>query len=170
MNKTAFKFQNQEYCQNFQKKQPLSEKSIKKLLVVSSFLAFFSWLALKNLYPLNFNEHTSDFVFRKSSSSKDTVNKTAQTFPLLVNLKGKKGPQLARIYVSIIFSENSLEKEFLSQGNKLEKHILFILSGQSIDILSKEKNHFEKQIRSQLNVFLTENLIDGVRIRTEKLN
>ena len=169
MNKTAFKFQNQEYCQSSQKKEPLSEKSIKKLLAVSSFLAFFSLLALKSLYSLNFNKQTSDVAFRKSFSPKDTF-KTAQVFPLLVNLKGKKGPQLARIYVSITLNENSLEKEFLSQGNKLEKHLLFILSGQSVDNLSKKKNHFEKQIRSQLNAFLTENLIDGVRIRTEKLN
>ena len=94
----------------------------------------------------------------------------AHVVPLLVNLKGEEGPQLARINVYITPNGHSFKKEFLSQNNKLEKHLLFVLSGQPIANLSKRKTHFEKQIQSQLNTFSTKNLINKVHIQTKMLN
>ena len=169
MRQISFQFQNQECCPGFQRKEPLSSEAIKKLIVVSSFTVFSILLILKILWSLNFNKTFSSWIFKKNSSIQ-TAFKEAHVFPLLVNLKGEEGPQLARVYVYITLGENSVEREFLSQDSQLEKHLLFILTGQSTQTLSDKKEYFEKQIRSQLNAFLTENFINGVRIQTEMLN
>ena len=168
MGKTNFKFKNQEYCKP-QRKESLYENWIKKLLVLSTFTVFFSFLTLK--IPRILSSYKRSPVFKLNAySSKRKPVESVHSLPLLVNLKGEKGPQLARIYVYITLSESSLKKEFLSQESKLEKNILFILSGQSVKTLNKKKNYFEKQIRSQLNAFLSKELVNGVRIQTKMLN
>ena len=88
-------------------------------------------------------------------------------FPLLVNLKGQKGPQLAKVYVYITAGYGN-EKDLLFDNKKLEKQLLFLLSGQSVKNLKRE--YFYSQIQSQLNAFLNDNLINQIRIQTEILN
>ena len=160
MRATHFKFQNQAFCKDFQKAESLPEKTVRKIFLLSSVCVFFSFLALK-----------INFYFNKGKPSPPLESQTESDYalPLLVNLKGEKGPQLARIHVHIHLKEDSLKKEFLSQ-DKLEKHLLFILSGQSIKTLHKKRVYFEEQIRAHLNGFLTKRLIHGVYIQTEILN
>ena len=169
MGKTDFKFQNPEHWQNLKRKKHLSEKWVKKILIISSFTVFVSFLSLKVLWSLDFNK---EFFFSKSSknSVKEESFKKTHTLPLLVNLKGETGPQLTRIQIYITFNASSLEEDLLPKDKKLEKHLLFILSGQSIQALNKKKGYFEKQIRSHLNAFLSKDLINGIDIQTEMLN
>lgn len=114
------------------------------------------------------------FVYGVWTTDKLTVAQKplqdSHVFPLLVNLKGDKGPQLARIHVYVTLSEGTHKKEFLPQDSELEKQLLFILSGQSFKMLKKKKDYFEDQIRSQLNAFLTQKPVNGVYIKTEILN
>ena len=169
MSKVNFQLQNREYYQNFKRKEGSFENWIKKTFIFSFITVFLSFFALKFLCSLNLRELYSHLQFRKSSS--EEINfKNAHILPLLVNLKGENGPQLVKAQVHINLSENSLKEEFLHQNKEFEKHLLFILSGQEIQTLQKQKNHFEQQIRSQLNAFLSKNIVDGVRIQTEMLN
>lgn len=169
MRTADFQFQNQECCPDLQRREPLSSEAIKKLIVVSSFTVFSILLMLKILWFLGFNKSFSVRIFKQSAFVQNSF-KESHVFPLLVNLKGEEGPQLARVYVYITLGEDSVEQELLAQDSQLEKHLLFILTGQSIQTLSEKKAYFEKQIQSQINAFLTEDLINGVRIQTEMLN
>ena len=169
MGKIDFQFQNKEQCQSSKRKEILSENWIKKFLVFSSFTVFLCFFALKFLWFFNLNKSYPYLRFNKLSSEEKNFEK-AYILPLLVNLKGENGPQLVKAQVYITLSEDSLEEDFLSQNKEFEKHLLFILSGQEIKTLQKKRNYFEQQIRSQLNVFLSRNTVDGVRIQTEKLN
>ncbi len=164
--KTKFKFQNQDPFSKPKRKELLTAKSIKKILAFSSFLAFFSFLVLRAV-PF-FYSNKSIWIFSKKPIKADT--KATHVFPLLVNLKGREGPQLARVQVSISFNAHSLEKDFLSSDNQIKKHLLFILSGQSTQFLKKKKDYFEEQIQSQLNAFVNQSLVRGVQIQTEVLN
>lgn len=169
MRRIKFQFCNKEHHQKSERTEFLSENWIKKFFVFSSCAVFCTFFILKILWPLNFNKQHPHFEFRKLSSKEEKFDR-AHTLPLLVNLKGEKGPQLVRLQVYIALSENSLEKEFLSQDKEFEKHLLFILSGQEIKTLQKKRNYFEQQIRSQLNAFLSKDTVNGVRIQTERLN
>ena len=164
-----FKFENQEYCPPVKRKEFLSSRRVKIFIIISSLIVFFSFFILQTFLFLKPNNPFSHFQFRSTSLREKPVE-NSYIFPLLVNLKGEKGPQLARIKVFLTFSEDSLKQEFLSQGNRLKKHLLFVLSSQESKMLNKNKDRFEKQIRSQLNAFLSKNLVHGVRIQTKILN
>ena len=166
MGKMDFQFQNKEQYQNFRQKEILSENWIKKILIFSFFTVFLIFFALKFLW---FNKSYSYLQFSKISFEEKDFEK-AYVLPLLVNLKGEDGPQLVRAQVSITLSEDSLEEDFLSKDKEFEKHLLFVLSGQEVKTLQEKRNYFEQQIRSQLNVFLSKNTVDGVHIQTERLN
>ena len=203
MGKVNFKFQNQDRFQSFQRKSFLSEETIKKLVITSSFSTVFIFLTLNIIHFSDANKRIPDWNIEKSikqqikklsalfgnqKGNRDLNNKTddpfsgqessfvkevlkeAHVFPLLVNLKGEEGPFLAKVHVYITLSEDSPEKKLLSHNNRLEKQLLFILSGQSVKSLSRKKDHFEREIRSQLNSFLTNSFINGVYIQTEMLN
>ena len=94
--------------------------------------------------------------------------------PLLVNLKSAKGPRLAHVHVEIKVRAPAAKKTLLSDRKKLNKYLLFALSGQSAGDLAARKNHFERQIQSQLNTFLPEGPFSGaveeVSIRAKALN
>ena len=169
MDKMDFQFQNREQCQNSQRKEFLYEGWIKRFFILSSCVVFFGFFVLKILWSVNFNKQYSNFELSKSSAKEEKFEK-AHILPLLVNLKGEKGPQLVRLQVYIALNKNFLEKEFLSQGKEFEKHLLFILSGQEVKDLQKKRSYFEQKIRSQLNAFLSEDIVDGVRIQTERIN
>ena len=168
MDRDNFKFQNTEYCAG-RRPEPLSESKIKKLLLISSLTVSLSFLVFKIFPTFSFKKSFSFFKINAPQVT-ETADEHDYVLPLLVNLKGEEGPQLAKIHVYITLGKNSSEKEFLSPDNKLEKHLLFVLSGQSVKILKRKKDHLEKQIRSQLNAFLTDNFVHGVRIQTEMLN
>lgn len=168
MGKSNFKFQNPRYCEGRQV-EPLSERNIKKIIFISSLSVLFCFFTFKTI-SFFYSKKSSVHLKSESQSTEKTAKESSYVLPLLVNLKGEKGPQLAKVHVHITFNGNSLEKKSLPQGNQLEKHLLFILSGQSSKNLNRKKNQFEKQIRSQLNAFLSENLVNGVSIHTEMLN
>lgn len=143
----------------------MSEQAIKKLLLLSSLSVSAVFLTIKILW-FSLGSHGAS---EKPKLVQENVQ-ASYIFPLLVNLKGERGPQLARIHVHVTLSADSREKEFLSHDSQLEKHLLFILSGQSIEVLNRKKEYFEKQILSQLNAFLTQNPVNGIHIQTEILN
>lgn len=169
MNKKRFQFNNQNYCQEYQK-ESFSESYLKKLVVFSGAFVFIIFLCLK-MVSLD-----SKFSFFSDRDSKELVpedqpKEESYIFPLLVNLKGDKGPQLVRVQVHIHMNkENSFAKSFSEEDNPFKKYLLFILSGQSTQKLGKNKESFEKQIRFQLNAFLNKELVNGVHIQMEKLN
>ena len=169
MGKMDFQFQNKEPYQSFRRKEILSESRVKKFIILSFFTVFLIFFALKFLWFFHLNKPHPYLQFSKLSSEEKDFDK-AYVLPLLVNLKGENGPQLVRAQVSITLSEDFLEEDFLSKDKEFEKHLLFILSGQEVKTLQKKRNYFERQIRSQLNVFLSRNTVDGVRIQTERLN
>ncbi len=169
MKNIKFSFRNQGPLPNLPRKEPLSSKEIKKLAAGSLLLICLAFWALKNVSPLSVGK----WPFYKPSGPSSFLNRTAKeahVVPLLVNLKGEQGPQLANIHVHITLNEQALDRKFLSRDSQFKKHILFILSGQPTAFLSEKKGHFERRIQSQLNAFLTGNLIHKVRIQAEALN
>lgn len=169
MSKDRFSFQNQEIFQSCKERRySLSEKSIKRLIIFSSFSVFFIFSALKSWQWIE--GEISSFLSSRKPASLNKFGSEIHVFPLLVNLKGEQGPQLARVYVHIGLIENSKGKQFLYQNSQIEKQILFLLSGQPAVALNTEKDRFEKQIRFQLNAFLSKNFINRVHIQTEMLN
>ena len=167
MDKLHFKFQNQECCSSSKRKEHLSVKDIRVFLSFSFSFVILGFFTSQILWLSKTNKK----IFNSQPSFKtETHFKEAHVIPLLVNLRGKEGPQLVRVNVYITLKESSFEKESLFQNNKLEKHLLFALSGQPLAHLSQRKTQFEKQIQSQLNTFLAKNLINRVHIQTKKLN
>ncbi len=169
MRKTDFCFHNKECCPGTGRTEALSVNWIKKCFVFSSSTVLLCFFILKALSFINSNKVYSFFEFNRTVSAEQQSGR-AHILPLLVNLKGEKGPQLFRAQVYITLSKNSLKNEFLSYDKEFEKHLLFILSGQEVKVLQKKRSYFEQQIRSQLNAFLSKDIVDGVRIQTKMLN
>ncbi|MCY4322008.1 MAG: hypothetical protein OXC37_06385, partial [Bdellovibrionaceae bacterium] len=71
-----------------------------------------------------------------------------------------------QVYITLLDEEN--KKNILLQNPKLEKQLLFLLSGQSIQNLKQDQ--FYNQIQSQLNTLLSDSLVDQIKIKTEILN
>ena len=138
-----------------------SSSKITQLILISSVVVFFSFLVLK-FFNLAFKKES--LSYQKSEQELEPF----RTFPLVVNLKGQEGPQLARVYVSITLTSDENKEGLLSESHQLKKQLLFLLSGQSVDDLEKEQ--FHSQIQSQLNAFLSRPWINKIRIQAEMLN
>lgn len=169
MGKDHFQFKNQEVYTKAQKQTFSFDKWLSQLVLFSSLFVFISFLALK--IPRYFKTYKKSLPFfnTDSSSQKKAVEEITHSVPLFVNLKGDKGPQLVRVNVYLSVDESS-KRELASQGNTLEKHILFLLSGQSAKALSSKKDHFEKQIHFHLNAFLSKKIVNAVHIQTQTMN
>ncbi|MBC6415741.1 MAG: hypothetical protein GDA46_05040 [Bdellovibrionales bacterium] len=135
--------------------------SIKKLSLFLFFFLSVVFFSVKFVYFLPVTK-LSLKVPPKSQEVEDHI------VPLWVNLKGQEGPQIAKVFV--FMSLNS--KEGLSQESfekhKLENKLLFLLSGQSVSSLNHKE--FQNQIQNQLNIFLTDQIINELKIQTEILN
>ena len=153
-----FKFKNSGF---FSKPIKRTQNS-SKLIFISSLFVLTGFFSL-NLFHLFSTKNKSQTVVQKSLADLQF----SHVFPLLVNLKGQKGPQLAKVYVHIS-TEDENQKNLLRQNKKLEKQLLFLLSGQPVKSLKQE--YFYSQIQSQLNAFLSGNLINQIHIKTEMLN
>ena len=154
-----FKFKNPAI---FSKSKKREGQALSKLVLISSLFVFISFFSLKLSYFFSLKRQTEVYTQR----SIDHFS-SSRTVPLLVNLKGQKGPQLAKVFVYIT-TEEEKQKDLLYENKKLEKQLLFLLSGQPIKNLKRED--FYTQIQSQLNAFLSENLINQIYIQTELLN
>lgn len=168
MGSRHFQFTNKSSLRKSQRKQSDFEKRLKKFFLFSSVFVFLGFFLFKFSYFKVF-KNKSLFVKEQLYSKEKVSSGSIHSLPLFVNLKGDKGPYLARIHVSLTVSESS-KQELVSRGDHLEKHILFILSGQSVKDLNNQKNHFEKQIRFQINAFLSKDLVAGVHIQTQNFN
>ena len=169
MGKNYFQFKNQETYYKAQRKTLSFDKGISRLLFFSSLFVFIGFLALKTPRYLKAYKKSLTFLNTAPSSQKKDLEEITHSVPLFVNLKGDKGPQLVRVNVYLSVDESS-KRELLSQENKLEKHILFLLSGQSTKALSSKKDHFEKQIHFHLNAFLSKKIVNAVHIQTQTMN
>ena len=164
MKSLKFRFQNPAFFSKPIRREFFSSQKIAQIIFISSGAVFISFFSLK-LFQFFSVKNKLSFSVQKS------VEKSVQPshiFPLVVNLKGQEGPQLAKVYVYINVIGDENKKDIQIENHKLEKQLLFLLSGQSIKNLNKEQ--FYRQIQSQLNAFLSDSLINKVRIQTEILN
>ena len=90
--------------------------------------------------------------------------------PLLVSLKGENGIRMARINVNLQVSRKAVKKEILSTNKAARKRLLVLLSGQKSRDLQNKKSHFEKQLLSWMNAFLSKGSVNKVTIQTTFLN
>ena len=169
MRKIYFQFYNQEADFKPQRKMFSFERGFGRLLLFSSLFVFTSFLALKIPRYLKTYNKSLPFFNSPTLSQKRAVEEIIHSVPLFVNLKGDKGPQLMQVQVYLSVEESS-KQELLSKEPQLEKHILFLLSGQSAKALSSKKDHFEKQIHFHLNAFLSKKIVNSVHIQTQSLN
>ena len=160
MKNFRFQFQNSLAVSKPVKKELFYSHNPGRLILISSLLVFISFFSLKLA-----------LFFQSKNALSLSVQKSFQPtapphiYPLLVNLKGQEGPQLAKVYVYITAEDQGKE---LLKNQRLERKLLFLLSGQSIKNLNREQ--FHSQIQSQLNAFLSGNLIHKIQIQTEMLN
>ena len=154
-----FKFKNPAI---FSKTKKRGRSDSLKLVLISSLFVCVSFFSLKLFQLFSLNSKNEVYVQRNIDHFQPS-----RTVPLLINLKGQKGPQLAKVFVYIT-TEEEKQKDLLYENKKLEKQLIFLLSGQPIKNLKKED--FYNQIQSQLNAFLSENLINEIYIQTELLN
>ena len=90
--------------------------------------------------------------------------------PLLVSLKGEDGIRMARINVNLQVSRRAVRREILSNNKAARKRLLILLSGQKSRDLQNKKAHFEKQLLSWMNAFLSKGSVNKVTIQTTFLN
>ena len=166
MKSLNFKFRNSAPYSKPIRRELCSSQKLARIIFISSGSVFISFFSLKMFHFFNLNLKDK-WNLSVQKSVKESV-KPSHIFPLVVNLKGQEGPQLvkAHVYISVTVGEN--RKDIQIESHKLEKQLLFLLSGQSIKSLGKEQ--FYRQIRSQLNTFFGEDLINNIRIQTEMLN
>lgn len=164
MTKIKLSFQNSSDLSKSVRSELLSSQKLTQIIFISSVAVFFLFFTLKFFSFFNFKNKTEI----SKQQSLGTVEELSHAFPLLVNLKGKTGPQLARVNVYLTLADSVSKKDLLLEESKLEKQLLFLLSGQSIQSLEKE--YFYNQIQSQLNAFLSNRFINKVHIQTEMLN
>ena len=179
MKKIEFQFQNQDIFPH-----QLRERSwfpIKQLILFMFFFVSAISFCFKYFYSFSFKTNFA--------SQAEHQREQAHVIPLWVSLKGQKGPQLAKVSVFIHLGSKELQKYFEKQiytsvqknevikpkefqkyfeKQKLEKQLVFLLSGQPISILSNRE--FQNQLQNQLNIFLTDRIINNLNIKTEMLN
>lgn len=156
-----FSYKNKSNYQNKREQVHLSEQWIKKVFFIA-FSFSFSFLLLGKVVWI-FNNKAKTTQVRSLASTKQI--KTISLSPIVVNLKSDKGPQLTRVQVNISTYEESVKKELLSKNKSLEKHLLFVLSGQDSKKINKNKSIFEKKLISQINAFLSSGNINEVKIK-----
>ena len=163
MNKLELHFYNRDFHEKSPGRFLSSVNQIKKLFILSSFFVFSGFFLLKAFVkPGKFHSQakgSNQFLLQKDRG----IN---HILPVLLNLKGSDGPQVAEIQVHIQLDESNLNPDLLFQGKQIEKHILFVLSGQSVEDLTERSEKFERQIQEHLNAFLSNRLVDGVEIKT----
>ena len=162
MKALKFKFQNSDLVSKSTKRKFFYSKKITQLILISSTLVFTGFFTLKLFHFLNLKNNLS-FIQQSIEEPKPS-----HIVPLVVNLKGQNGPQLAKVQVYITLLDEENKKNILLQNPKLEKQLLFLLSGQSIQNLKQDQ--FYNQIQSQLNTLLSDSLVDQIKIKTEILN
>lgn len=175
MQKDFFSYENKLFTP-----KPRSAPSFKKLFIVSSVFLSLSFFSVK-LYDLSFSSYDlSSFFYKLSPPSlrfkKDGTQKLfsrvdereSHTLPLLVSLKGRDGPRLAKVSVSVYLDSQNLKEDFGEEIKNLENQLLFLLSGRPITRLSSKD--FQDQIQKQLNLFLSRQMIQDLNIETELLN
>ena len=179
MNKTEFQFQNQDIFPQKPRERPFFP--IKQLMLFMCFFISAASFCFKYFYRFSFKANFT--------SQAELQKEQAHVVPLWVSLRGQKGPQLAKVsvfihlgskefqeyfekrnYTSVRKNEVIHPKEFQEYFEKqnLEKQLLFLLSGQPISILSSRE--FQNQLQKQLNIFLTDRIINNLNIKTEMLN
>ena len=154
----SFLFKNQPLI-SIPKKRGGSYGGWQKYLFYSSCFIILSFFSLKEVYF--FESPTKEPVFQTSHTKEDHI------VPLLLNLKSQQGPRLARVQVSISLSPSPKTFVF-SQPEDLEKQLLFLLSGQPLQELTKKT--FQNRIQNQLNTFLSGAFIQDLNINMEVLN
>ncbi|MDE0092874.1 MAG: hypothetical protein OXN83_06285 [Oligoflexia bacterium] len=165
MKNLKFVFQNHDSLSKPVRSKLFSSQKITRLIFISSLFVSFSFFILKSFQSFRVKNQFS--FFNQISLAEQELN-FSHIFPLLVNLKGQNGPQLARVYVYITLTDDENARESLFEDHTLEKQLLFLLSGQSVKSLKKKQ--FQNQIQSQLNAFLSDSLINRIQIQTEMLN
>ncbi len=161
-----FTYKNKNYHQSIKRKELFSSAWLKKVFIIS-FCVPSSFLFLGKAILFIKNKATTSY---HSSMVPFTKLKDVNLPPLVVNLKSKKGPHLARVTVHMKTDKKSVEQELLSENKSFEKHLLLILSGQNTKDIYKKRSLFEEKIKNQVNTFLSKGLVDKVTIQTQLLN
>ena len=164
MKSFQFPFQNSLSVSKPLKRDFFYSQNPARLILMSSLLVFIAFFSLK---LLSFFQSKNALSLSVQKSVQPTAP-PSHIYPLLVNLKGQEGPQLAKVYVYITADKDQGKKKKLLKNQRLERKLLFLLSGQSVKNLNREQ--FHSQIQSQLNAFLSGNLIHKIQIQTEMLN
>ena len=90
--------------------------------------------------------------------------------PFPVNLRSGAGNALALVKIDLKTDRPAAKKEILSKNKKFKKHLLLLLSGKERGDLTKNKERFEEEIRSQFNTFLSQGSVKEVRFQTTAIN
>ena len=160
-----FSYKNKNYHQPIKKKEAFSSYWFKKIFILSFCFSSFLLVAGKITFFIK-NKSTTSYQSSITSEKFKTVNLA----PLVINLKSKEGPRLARVTVHMKTDKTSVKQELLSKNKSFEKHLLLVLSGQDTKDIHKKRNRFEKKIKTQINAFLSKGLVNEVTIETKLLN
>ena len=155
MTKKQFEFKNQSLLPA-PKKKPVSSNRFQYGFFYSSFLILFLFFSLKSFY-----------FFKKNHQPISKVSQEGPMVPLLLNLKSRQGPRLARVQVFISVKAGTKTEAF-SKQEELKKQLLFLLSGQPIQELNKKS--FQSRIQKQLNAFLSDSFVQDLNINMKVLN
>ncbi|MGI9548435.1 MAG: flagellar basal body-associated FliL family protein [Bdellovibrionales bacterium] len=161
-----FNYINTTYHLSLQRKATFYPYQLKKIFIIS-FLFFSTLLALGKFLTFINNKNSAQASIQASFSNN---LKTVALPSVVVNLKSKRGPRLARVTVQVKTLETATKNEILSKDQSFKKHLLLILSGQNTKDMNRNTNIFEKKIKTQMNAFLTEGSIEQVHIQTQLLN
>ena len=86
--------------------------------------------------------------------------------PLFVLLKSEQGTRLTKIAVSLQVNDIQVSEEIQKSISNIKDHLIFILSHQSSSIFDdiQERRALEKQIVTQLNLFLVSGRVEDVQL------
>ena len=99
--------------------------------------------------------------------SSDSTLETINLEPFFVLLKSERGARLTKVEVDFQVDHSQVLDEIQDSINKIRDHLVFILSNQDVSVFSNlERRQFlEKEIATQLNVFLVAGKIENVQLR-----
>ena len=162
-----FSFKNRNYCRlPFSQNANLFLNRWFRRIFVGASLALISLVALGKV----FWTEESQLAQLKEETPKSNIPVQIFNLPsILVNFKSKEGIRMAQVSVQLETRSTSVKSKFLKDHQRLQKHLLLVLSGKEVQEMEKNKSYFENKIRSQMNVFLTKGEVDKVTLHTKML-
>lgn len=162
----SFSYHNYQSPLKRKRNHHISSQWIQKVFAFAFSFVFLFFVTVKTLWTIFQKKRVT---FQASVHPHSEIQKIKMP-SLLINLKTKEGPRLARITVHIETKDDLIKKELISNNKSLEKYLVLILSGQDAQDVHNKKNIFEGKIKSQVNAFLSRDLIHDVNIQTQLIN